>query len=259
MREHLKDLYNPTIDGRTYTGLYNATLEYMQVTMSFGDFIAASILDGYMHTMYSLHRLRDIVASDDTTDADRLRMIYYALAAHESDLLIYAQAGSKDYSAIPITEITTDVYGATELTKSKGALNRTLTYASHNIEHELGAVTVEVTNAPRSNTMQDYTSPYDTTAYAERGKQVQTTEEFTDATATTAHTNTDKYGAHTDKDELAATTDKDTGKEHTDRHTRQTVLQISARDYYDLQKLIFSDNMYEEVIKTILHATCVCI
>lgn len=234
----LKELYNPTFDGVQYSGLYTAILNRYVYTPSYSQEIIATLLDGYLYDAHGDSVLRRKYAIDLQAAYNAM---YHTLATHESDIQRYINLTAKDFGRVMVTESTQTEYGEAVIRKA---------YAQDRTQHSLGAVHVEVTNAERHNVTTDYTSPYDINNYAERAKSDQTTDEFKDETDTNAHTNTDTRDARTDTDTHTA---------HTDREQKSTILSMSAKDYYELEKMLIADNAYDEINKVILSAVCLSV
>ena len=233
----LEALYNPTLDGVEYSGLFAALLLKYSYAPSYISAISAVILDGYLLHTHGESVLRDKYAADIESAYDAM---YYALAAQEGDLQRFKDLTSKNFLSTTVIETISNSYGEAVTRKAYGA---------QNIQHALGAVQVTVNNAARNGTNIDYKAPYDTNDFAQRAKSTQSTEAATDTTSTNAHTNTDTHAQHTDTE---------TADEHTDSTTRNAILTITARDYYELEKLLINENMYNELSKIILTSVCVC-
>lgn len=236
--KQLQNLYNPTLDGVEYSGLFAAILLKYSYAPTYLAAISAAILDGFMLHTYGESILRAKYADNIPAAYDAM---YYALAAQESDIKRFSDLANKNFSDVAIIETITNAYGEDVTRKAYGA---------QSITHSLGQVQISVVNAARHNESIDYTSPYDVNTYAERAKSEQDTGTFTDTTTTNAHSNTDSHATHTDTD---------TRDERTDTTTRRAILQMSARDFYELEKLLINENMYNEISSVILKSVCICI
>ena len=276
----LKDLYNPTIDGVEYTGLFNAVMQKYNYVPSYLSAIVASLVDGYTYNAHGEALLRPIYEACKTTPTvmkSAYDALYYVLATHESDLQRYNNLADTNLKGLVITEtirdeygqaITQKSYGADILQKAFGQDATTHSYGQDETSTSYGSVIVTIENAPRQNTTVESKAPYDTNTYADRAKSVTDTATFTDETTTgthtdtetrTAHTDTDTRSARTDTETRTARTDTDTTGAHTDNKTRSSVLSMSARDFYELEKMLIGCNFYEEIASSILSAVCMSI
>lgn len=276
----LKDLYNPTIDGVVYTGLFNAVMQKYNYTPSYFTAIVASLVDGYTYNAHGDALLRPVFEACKTTPAvmkSAYDALYYVLATHESDLKRYNDLAETNLKGLVITEtirneygqdVTQKSYGADILQKAFGQDATTHSYGEDETTTNYGAVVVSVENAPRQNTTVESKAPYDTNTFADRAKSETNTEEFTDETTTGTHADTETRAPHIDTDTRSARndtetrsarTDTDTRNSHTDNTSRSTILSMSARDFYEIEKMLIGCNFYEEIASSILSAVCMSI
>lgn len=258
----LKDLYNPTIDGVEYTGLFSAVMQKYNYTPSYLSAIVASLVDGYAYNAHGDALLRPIYEACKTS-ADAMKgaydALYYVLATHESDLKRYNDLAETNLKGLVITETIRNEYGQDVTQKSYGADILQKSFGNDITQTSYGQVVVSVENAPRQNTTENLKAPYDTNTYADRDKSISTTTTFTDTTTSGTHTDTETRNAHSDTETRSARADTDTRNAHTDNTTRSTILSMSARDFYELEKMLIGCNFYEEITKSILSAVCLCV
>ena len=258
----LKDLYNPTIDSVEYTGLFNAVMQKYNYVPSYLSAIVASLVDGYTYNTHGNAILRPVYEACKTnpdTMKSAYDALYYVLATHESDLKRYNDLAETNLKGLVITETIRNEYGQDVTQKSYGADILQKSFGNDVVSTAYGQVVVEVENAPRENTTVNQKAPYDTNTYADREKSVSNTATFTDKTTSGTHTDTETHNAHSDTETRNARTDTDTRNSHTDNITRSTILSMSARDFYELEKMLIGCNFYEEISKSILSAVCMCI
>lgn len=258
----LKDLYNPTIDGVEYTGLFNAVMQKYNYTPSYLSAIVASLADGYTYHMHGESRLRNVFEDCKTNPSimsSAYDALYYVLATHESDLQRYNDLSSTNLKGLVITETIRNEYGQDVTRKSYGADILQKAFGNDVTATRYGRVVVDVANAPRQNTTVNSTSPYDTNDFSNRYKSVENTTEFTDTTTSGEHTDTETHSAHSDTETRSARTDTDTRNQHTDTTTRSTILSMSARDFYELEKMLIDCNFYEEIASSILKTVCISV
>lgn len=258
----LKDLYNPTIDGVEYTGLFNAVMQKYNYVPSYLTVIVASLVDGYTYNAHGDALLRPIYEACKTTPdvmKSAYDALYHVLATHESDLQRYNDLAGTNLKGLVTTETIRNEYGQDVTLKSYGADILQKSFGNDVTSTAYGQVVVTVDNAPRQNTTVNSTAPYDTTAFADRDKSVSSTTTFTDTTTSGTHTDTETRNAHSDMETRNARTDTDTRNSHTDNTTRSTILSMSARDFYELEKMLIGCNFYEEIASSILMAVCMSI
>ena len=240
----LTALFDPTLDGTDYTGLYAAIVLKYNYAPTYASYISATLLDGFLKSMYADSVLRCKFWNADT-NAEKMKAaydaMYYNLATHESDLKRYADLADKKLTDTLIVETVKNEYGEDVTRKA---------YGEDVLQKSYGQTVISVANAIRNNTNTDYTSPFDVSTFAARGKTEQHTDAFTDTTTT---------GDHTDTDTRSQRTDTDTREDREDNVTRRAILELSARDYVELEKELIACNFYEEVSSYILGAACISV